>query len=239
VRQIRIYTNETLNVSNVIVLKDQIYHYLNNVLKAKETQKIVLFNNTGYDFYGHIKNITKNTFEVFIEKKIFYENAKSNFEVAFSVCKNSCSDLIVQKLTELGVDKIQPLISENSIFNNKKLDKEKKNSHWKKISISACEQSERSYLPLIKPIISFDDYIKNCSYDQKIILDTEAEKMLSRVYKKNQSSCSILIGPEGDFTKEEYNIAKKLNFSPASLGDNILRVETAVIAAFSYIKLRT
>ena len=94
-------------------------------------------------------------------------------------------------------------------------------------------------MPLIKPIISFDDYIKNCSYDQKIILDTEAEKMLSRVYKKNQSSCSILIGPEGDFTKEEYNIAKKLNFSPASLGDNILRVETAVIAAFSYIKLRT
>ena len=96
-RQIRIYTNETLNVSNVIVLKDQIYHYLNNVLKAKESQKIVLFNNTGYDFYGHIKNITKNTFEVFIEKKIFFENTKSNFEVAFSVCKNPCSDLIVQK----------------------------------------------------------------------------------------------------------------------------------------------
>ncbi len=238
-RQFRIYTNETLKEGNIIVLKDELYHYLSNVLKAKESHKIVLFNNTGYDFYGYIKNITKNTLEIFIEKKIFIEQVKSNIEVAFSICKNPCSDFIVQKLTELGVDKIQPLISENSIFNNKKLNKEKKNNHWKKISISACEQSERSYLPLIKPIILYDDYIKHCSYDQKIILDTEAKNLLSKVYKKNQSSCSLLIGPEGDFTKEEYNIAKKLNFSPASLGDNILRVETAAIAAFSYIKLRT
>ena len=75
-------------------------------------------------------------------------------EIAFSLCKNPCSDLIIQKLTELGIQSIQPLISKNSIFFGRKIDLEKKIAHWRNISISACEQSERSYLPEIKRIIS-------------------------------------------------------------------------------------
>ena len=92
-------------------------------------------------------------------------------EVAFSICKNPCSDLIIQKLTELGVKSVQPLISTNSIFSKRKIDYDKKKLHWKNISISASEQSERSYLPNIKSIISFQDYLENCLFDQKIILD--------------------------------------------------------------------
>ena len=61
--------------------------------------------------------------------------------------------------------------------------------------------------------------------------------MLPSIYNRQIDSCSILVGPEGDFTDEEYLYAKGANFSSASLGDNILRVETAVISAFSYIKI--
>ena len=61
--------------------------------------------------------------------------------------------------------------------------------------------------------------------------------MLPKVFSSNQESCAILVGPEGDFTDDEYTLAEQSNFSSASLGDNILRVETAAITAFSFIRM--
>ena len=236
-RLIRIYTEESLSEDNSVFLKDNTHHYLSKVLRVKQNQSIVLFDNTGFDFYGYIKKITNKYFEIYLEKKHFTGTKSQNIELAFSVCKNPCSDLIVQKLTELGIESIQPIISKNSIFNQKKIDSKKKITHWRNISISSCEQSERSYLPIIKNIISFQDYIENCKYKKKIILDTKSKNTLNDVYKVSIDSCSVLVGPEGDFTDEEYNYARETSFSSASLGANILRVETAAIAAFSYIQI--
>ena len=236
-RLIRLYTEESLNVDSSVFLIKNSYHYLSKVLRAKENQAIELFDNSGFSYFGYVKGITNKSYEIFIEKKIFHEKKNSNIEIAFSVCKNPCSDLIVQKLTELGIDSIQPIISKNSIFNQKKIDSEKKLSHWKNISISSSEQSERNYLPNIKKIVSYQDYVESCSHDQKIILDTKSQKMLPSIYDNLANSLSILVGPEGDFTEEEYLYAKQSDFSSASLGDNILRVETAAISAFSYIKI--
>ena len=236
-RLVRLYTEEPLSEDNTVSLKGNAYHYLSKVLRVKENQNVVLFNNTGFDYYGHIKKITNKHFEIYLKKKCFIDVKGQNIEIAFSVCKNPCSDLIVQKLTELGVGSIQPIISRNSIFNQKKLDSKKKTSHWKNISISSSEQSERTYLPKIKDIISFQNYIENCKHEKKIILDTNSKDMLKDVYDSPIDSCTLLIGPEGDFTDEEYTYARESNFSSASLGDNILRVETAAIAAFSYIQI--
>ena len=119
-RLIRLYTEEPLNVSSSVFLIKNSYHYLSKVLRAKENQKIELFDNSGFNYFGYVKGVTNKSYEIFIEKKIFHEKKNSNIEIAFSVCKNPCSDLIVQKLTELGIDSIQPIISKNSIFNQKK-----------------------------------------------------------------------------------------------------------------------
>jgi 16S rRNA (uracil1498-N3)-methyltransferase len=237
VRLIRLYTEESLDEDSSVFLKKKSYHYLSKVLRVKEKQSIVLFNNSGFNYHGYVKKITNKDFEIYIDKKVFIEKKDSEIEIAFSVCKNPCSDLIIQKLTELGIDSIQPIISKNSLFNQKKIDSEKKTNHWKNISISACEQSERSYTPEIKHIISFQEYIESCDTKQKIVLDTKSNNMLSKVYDHKVKSCSILIGPEGDFSNEEYGYAKESNFSSASLGANILRVETAAISAFAYIKI--
>ena len=236
-RLIRLYTEESLSENNTVFLKGNAHHYLSKVLRVKESQNVVLFNNTGFDYFGHIKKITNKYFEIYLEKKCFIDAKGQDIEIAFSVCKNPCSDLIAQKLTELGVGSIQPIISKNSIFNQKKIDSKKKTTHWKNISISSSEQSERTYLPKIKDIISFQDYIENCKYEKKIILDTNSKHMLKDIYEFPMDSCTVLIGPEGDFTDEEYTYARESNFSSASLGDNILRVETAAIAAFSYIQI--
>ena len=236
-RDIRLYIEEPINVGSSLSLEKSKHHYLLKVLRIKEQQKIILFNNSGYNYYGFVNKISSKHFDINIEKEIYEEQQNLPIEIAFSLCKNPCSDLIIQKLTELGIQAIQPLISKNSIFFGRKIDSEKKITHWKNISISACEQSERSYLPEIKRIISFDEYIQNCKTEQKIILNTKANLMLPKIFKANQTSCSLLIGPEGDFTEQEYSLAEQSNFSSASLGDNILRVETAAISAFSFVKI--
>ena len=236
-RLIRLYIDEPLNEGSKILVKNDSFHYLAKVLKAKKNQKIILFNNTGFDFHGHIKNVTDRYFEINLDKRFFLEKNIYTTEIAFSICKNPCSDFIIKKLTELGISSFQPLISKFSIFNKKKIDLEKKLKHWKNISISSSEQSERSYLPIIKNTISFQDYIDSCSSVSKIILNTKSQNMINNVYNSRTESCSVLVGPEGDFSDEEYSYAKQSDFSSVSLGDNILRVETAAIAAISYIKI--
>ena len=236
-RLIRLYTDKPLKEGSSVLIKNDSFHYLSKVLKVKKAQKIILFDNTGFDYQGYIKNVADKNFEIYLDKKSFLEKEICTTEIAFSICKNPCSDFIIKKLTELGISSFQPLISKFSIFNKKKLDLEKKLKHWKNISISSSEQSERSYLPIIKNIISFQDYIDRCSSESKIILNTKSQNMINNVYNSKSVSCSVLVGPEGDFSDEEYSYAKQSNFSSVSLGDNILRVETAAIAAISYIKI--
>ena len=236
-RLIRLYTDEPLKEGTTVLIKNDSFHYLSKVLKVKKAQKIILFNNTGFDYHGYIKNVADRNFEIYLDKKFFLEKEICTTEIAFSICKNPCSDFIIKKLTELGISSFQPLISKFSIFNKKKLDLEKKLKHWKNISISSSEQSERSYLPIIKNIISFQDYIDSCSSTSKIILNTKSQNMINNVYNSRSESCSVLVGPEGDFSHEEYSYAKQSDFSSVSLGANILRVETAAIAAISYIKI--
>ena len=236
-RLIRLYIEQSLNEGKSVFIRNDSFHYLSKVLKAKKNQEVTLFNNDGYDYQGFIKNIADKCFEVHLEKKFFSEKEDYITEVAFSICKNPCSHIIIKKLTELGITSFQPIISKFSIFNKKKLDLEKKLKHWRNISISSSEQSERSYLPIIKNIISFQDYIDSCSSESKIILDTRSKNMINNIYKSRSATCSVLVGPEGDFSDEEYSYAKQSDFSSASLGDNILRVETAAIAAISYIKI--
>lgn len=235
-RLLRLFIDEPLQEGCTVLLKDDLFHYISNVLRAKVNQKVVLFNNSGFDFRGYVQNISKKHFEIYIESKVFFEKDIYTTEIAFSICKNPCSDFIIKKLTELGITSIQPLISKNSIF-NKKLDFEKKISYWKNISTSSSEQSERSYLPIIKNIIFFEDYIESCKSEKKIILDTRSRCVINKIYNTASLSTSILVGPEGDFSEDEYSYAEQSNFSSASLGDNILRVETAALAAISYIKI--
>ena len=182
-RLIRLYIDEPLNEGSKVLVKNNSFHYLAKVLKAKKNQKIILFNNTGFDFHGHINNVTDRYFEIYLDKRFFLEKNMYTTEIAFSICKNPCSDFI------------------------------------------------------IKNTISFQDYIDSCSSVSKIILNTKSQNMINNVYNSRTESCSVLVGPEGDFSDEEYSYAKQSDFSSVSLGDNILRVETAAIAAISYIKI--
>ena len=69
-RLIRLYTEESLDADSSVFLKKKSYHYLSKVLRVKEKQSIVLFNNSGFNYHGYVKKITNKEFEIYIDKKV-------------------------------------------------------------------------------------------------------------------------------------------------------------------------
>jgi 16S rRNA (uracil1498-N3)-methyltransferase len=144
-------------------------------------------------------------------------------------------DYCVQKATELGVDCIQPLLTSRVEvrLNGKRL--AKRLAHWRQVIISACEQSGRAIVPEILQPLSLIDWLAADSAALRLVLAPEAELKLTG-YTFNGGSVSILVGPEGGFSREELEQAKTSGYSTVSLGPRVLRTETAGPVAIALLQ---
>ena len=153
-----------------------------------------------------------------------------------SLIKKDAMELVVEKAQELGVHSLQPVIAGRSVARVKDRDRiEKKLDRWNKIAIKAMKQSGNPYLLEIRRPLYFDDIMNKYKQKKEKYICKIGEKKISRDIKDN---VAILIGPEGDFTEEEYQLAEKSGFKPISFGAIRLRSETAAtvaIALFSII----
>lgn len=132
---------------------------------------------------------------------------------------------MVEKLTEIGVNRIVPLLSQRSER------KEIKIERLEKIAVSAMKQSLKSVLPQISPMIPVKDFIRDFQCGQRFIAhcdDSSERRLLSMEYHPHADS-ALMIGPEGDFAPDEITAALTAGWTPVSLGDNRLRTETAAI----------
>ncbi len=143
----------------------------------------------------------------------------------------------IQKSVELGVNRIIPVLCQRSNTNLSKDKQSKKQAHWHKIAISACEQSGRSVLPEISDVVtveSLSHYLNSDAY--KICLNPSAEKSLNDGDTHHRSA-EIFIGPEGGLTDEEIAILETLRFENIRFGPRILRTETTGPAVLSVLQL--
>jgi len=152
---------------------------------------------------------------------------KIQLHIAISLSKqNDRFEWFLEKATELGIDRITPLVC-------KRTEKSKfRKDRAEKIVLSAMKQSAQAFLPQLDDLTKFKDLITDISdTTQKIIpyCDGEAQPLIQEVMKPEGAVC-ILIGPAGDFTPEEVELAQKKGFIAVSLGDSRLRLETAGVA---------
>lgn len=134
---------------------------------------------------------------------------------------------MVEKLTEIGVNRIVPLRCDRSER------KEIKRERLEKIAVAAMKQSLKAVLPEITEMVRIDTFVRDCRAAQRFIAYCDPEiprRDLAGVYRPSEDA-SIIIGPEGDFSPEEINQALDCGWLPVSLGDNRLRTETAAIVA--------
>ena len=213
-------------------LPEDIRHYLLNVIKIQNNEFIIVFNQQ----YGEWKaKINRNVYNdiVVVPYELLNRNIIKplNLVLAFCLVKNSHNKFIIEKATELNVSEIQPLVSHRSIVRSLNLRK------MYKISTEATEQCGRIHEPLIHNPMSIESLIYNNQNNTIFICNTQLKG--SSIYDINFSIIKdkkivIIIGPEGGYSNNEIEIIKlsKQVFN-ISLGDTILRSETAVIVALS------
>lgn len=217
-------------------------HHLRDVLRVKPREQVAVFDGSGNEYIAAVTEIGPGAAKLEIKEKRPVNEQGVKIAVACAIPKNVKMDDIVDKLTQLGAQRLIPLQTERVIV---RLDKQKKAERllrWQKIALSAAKQSQRSRLPEIDPITEFKDAVlAGSGFDLKLIPTLEGQrKSLKNIFNDFPGKIEkvmLLIGPEGDFTPEELAFAREAGFLPVSLGYRVLRVDTAAIAAVSFIKL--
>ena len=199
------------------------------VLRMKEGDTLEVIDGKGHRYTCRlIEAHAKRAHVEIIEKQDVPLSWQNNITIAVAPTKHlDRMEWMVEKLTEIGVNRIIPLLCRYSER------KELKIERLEKIAISAMKQSLKTVLPIIDVMTPIKDVITKQMYDQRFIAycDTSIpRKLLSAEYRANKDTL-ILIGPEGDFSTEEINLALNSGYNPISLGDNRLRTETAAIVA--------
>lgn len=218
-----------------MLLEESDIRHIKKVMRMNINDKIeVVYNNK-----LHICEI--NSLEPFnikvIEKLDEDKKTKIELTVAVALVKEQKMDLILQKLTELGVSRIIPVSMERSIV---KLDKErfnKKKVRWESICKEASEQSKRTNIPIIEDIKSIKDLTKEDA-DLKLVASTKEKEKLLNYYLQSIEDCAkiiMVIGPEGGISDKEEDILVSNGYNRVSFGNLIFRVETATIYVASII----
>ena len=238
----RFYHSGQINIDETIVLDEFAAHHAQKVMRLKNNDQLILFNGDGSDYTGHVIIISKRQVQVSIKSKKSIES-ESNIRVILlqALTSSEKMDLIIQKTTELGISEIQPIVCERSVVKIKNEKIEKKLLHWRQVSIAACEQCGRAEIPTIyKPvnIIKYLEKISESDKTTKIILSPEATKSLNNVIPNKKQDIKVLIGPEGDFTKQELDFSIQKGFSPIKIGPRILRTETAPMCILSILQYK-
>ena len=230
-------TKHTFFCSNISdsQLSEEESHHASRVLRLKSNDLITIIDGQGKSAIGEIIVITKKEVHFKIIEAIFEANVSPQIHIAIAPTKsNDRFEYFLEKATELGVSEITPLHCSNSERKSIKIDR------FEKIVMSATKQSGNLYLPKVHNLKTFNDFISALDVET-IYYIAHCEDDLKKTELKNvlllAKKVCILIGPEGDFTNEEINLAKENNIKPVSLGKTRLRTETAGVIACHTIKL--
>lgn len=220
-----------------IILDEDTSRHVVQVLRMKEGEQLNLTDGKGKLLTCEIKEGGKKTCLVEIKEIKNQKPKTKNISIGISLLKNTNRfEWFLEKATEIGVSEIIPLICERT-------EKEKfRYNRMNAICISAMLQSQQCWLPVLHEPVLFSKAIQEISTEGKFIAHCEEsgnKTNLSnlKLFNHLASGETILIGPEGDFTQKEVDLALQKGFQPVSLGETRLRTETSGVAAASILVL--
>jgi len=238
----RFYLDYPVAGDKAIISDTEQLHHLRDVLRLKVGAEVVVFDNAGKEYIGLITELNSKQAILTVKAVKPFRSHQTRLTVACAIPKGNRMDDIVDHLTQLGVECIIPIETERLVVKLDDAKREARLKRWNKIAQNAARQSQRSTIPLIEPVTPVESVISNSqSFDLKLIptLDGERKHIKDVLAKAKPANALVLIGPEGDFTPQEVELAKSEGFIPVSLGDTVLRVATAAIAVASYFRFAT
>lgn len=219
--------NKIENNSSVVITHAPLVNQIKNVFRLRVGDRVILFDNTGYDFLATIDSVSQDSISISVvevNKNVVLPIRETYLFV--SIIKKDNFEWVAQKATELGVSHIVPISSSRS---------EKKDLNFdriKKIIVEAAEQSGRGTLPILSEIMNLESAISTHSHVKSIAWHPLSEKFVSQDIS---DVIGAYIGPEGGWSSEEIDMFMKHNIPVRSLGPQVLRSETAVISVVSLL----
>ncbi|HAK05544.1 MAG TPA: hypothetical protein DCM23_02435 [Firmicutes bacterium] len=225
----------TINAGRVVLTTNDKHHLL-HVMRSRIGDKLEIVFNAKL-FVAEIQQLKPLIIEVIDE--INETEDPLNLTLIYALPKGEKLDLVIQKATELGVERIILFMSKRSVARWSDEDVARKLARLQTIAKEASAQAKRLSIPSLKFISSFEEVLK-LQFDQKLIAsEFEVKKPPFAVKISIHDDVSIIIGPEGGFALDEVKDAIAHGYRPISLGNTILRSETAAISAIAilgYIK---
>ncbi len=233
----RIFVNKSISSNLIIYVKDKQHHYLKNVMRIKVNDSINIFDGIAGEWTSTVISINRENTALRVNENIKKMKSSPDLWLIFAPIKQNRMGIAIQKATEIGVSKIIPCFTEYTNFKKINLRNLYQNA------IEASEQSERLDVPNVEKEVDLKSLLKNWPKDRKLIYcdekNTDKSPIIETIIplKNTANKWSVLIGPEGGFSDAEQDlILKNNNVVSVSLGNTILRSDTAITVALFCIK---
>jgi 16S rRNA (uracil1498-N3)-methyltransferase len=227
----------------LVTITDPLLGHIAKSLRAKTGDSLFFNDDRGHRYHTTVVQITRQVLQAKIQD---IEDpplpTRPPLILAQALLKGEKMGWVIQKATELGVSAIVPLITDRVILKLSGNQGETHQARWKRIALESAQQSERWALPTILPIQTFQQFLKTPRPDPAIFMaerkDGPSLLTIPCFTEKSETGVIVIIGPEGGWSAEELEAAQSHNWVFGSFGKEILRAETASLAALAILQAR-
>lgn len=225
----RLFVEDELIADQTLSIEGQHAHYLGKVMRVQPGDAIILCDNVSGEWLATVDTVEKRRIHATLARKLRDRETPPDLWLCPALLKKDRFDWVIEKATELGVAEIRPVVTRRCVADKLNL------GRAKTIAIEAAEQCARTALPELHPPLSLKDLLRDWSEDRTLFFaDEEGGADALASFTANSRPAAILIGPEGGFDDAEREVIRAHpNTVAISLGQRILRGETAAIAAIS------
>ncbi len=230
----QVYLDQSVAVHETLALDSKQAHHIFDVLRTSSKEKIrVITKNSGV-FYAHVMDKPN----LYIDEKLDVLQDKQSLTLCCALIKQDKFEWMLQKACELGVTRIIPFVSKNTVVKLDEKKAEKKLARWNEILLAATKQCNRNTLVELEPVTNLKDLANYKSECNLVAYEKESDpsKHMAHYLQSSPFSITVCIGPEGGFEESEIQVLNDFGYQNCSLGKNILRAETAACYILSAIE---
>jgi 16S rRNA (uracil1498-N3)-methyltransferase len=219
-------------------------HHALRVLRLKHGELVAVLDGVGNEFMGTVKEASRNAVTLSVSLKNFVPALPCSITLLIAVPKGKIIENIIQKSVELGARRIVPILSERVVTQLDGEDAEHKRDKWQNVAIEAIKQCGAVWLPKVEAPMTIEQFLaRKEKFDLSLVGSLQKERRhprevfleFKKINGRLPKTAAVWIGPEGDFTLDELKAIENSGAQPISLGNLVLRVETAAIYCLSVL----
>jgi len=230
----RIHCDIRLGPGAQFTLAPEAAQHVSRALRLKVGDSVTVFDGRGGEYDAVLQRIDRGRVDV---KVGAFRDVEREAAVSVGLVQGlpeaDKMDWIVQKAVELGVAWIQPVVCDRSVVRLAADRAARREAHWKRVAVAACEQTGRNQVPEVRPTLPFQSWLAEAGPAPRWMLTPGAPALAAR--ERPVQPFEILVGPEGGLSEREAELAQLRHCEPVSLGQRVLRTETAALAALAAI----